>query len=256
MSKVIAFEQPLNERMRTFMRVEQLYARCLCYLHKDNAWDTHHAVATLIELYNLVTRGDLKRELLKEINRQQSTLNQLSHIAEIDQHKLASINNDLASLALQLDQIEGQLLTNLKEHDFINSIKQRIAIPGGACDFDLPAYHYWLAQNPQIRKDKILAWLAPFDIVQRSVSMCLQLIRESSRDNDCVAQLGFYQLTLDPNQPNQIIRVLIDSSYQCYPEMSAGKHRISIRFLHHVDPDENSSQVKRDVNFRLGCCSF
>ncbi len=256
MSKVIAFEQPLNERMRTFMRVEQLYARCLCYLHKDNAWDTQYAVATLIELSNLVTRGDLKRELLKEINRQQSTLNQLSDMPAIDQHKLISINDELASLAAQLDQIEGQLLGNLKEHEFINGIKQRIAIPGGACDFDLPAYHFWLTQNPHIRKDKILSWLAPFDIVQRSVSMCLQLVRESSRDNDCVAKLGFYQLTLDPNQPNQIIRVLIDSSYQCYPEMSAGKHRISIRFLYHADPDGNPSQLNRDVNFQLSCCSF
>lgn len=256
MSKVIAFEQPLNERMRTFMRVEQLYARCLCYLHKDNEWDTHYAMATLIELYNLVTRGDLKRELLKEINRQQSTLSQLSYVPGIDQNKLTSIINNCACLSLELDQIEGQLLANLKEHDFINSIKQRIAIPGGTCDFDLPAYHYWLTQNPQKRKDKILSWLAPFDIVQRSVSLCLKLVRESSTDNDCVAKLGFYQLTLNPNQPNQIIRVLIDNSYQCYPEISAGKHRISIRFLNHTDPDENPSQINRDVNFKLSCCSF
>lgn len=256
MSKLISFEQPLNERMRTFMRVEQLYSRCLCYLHKDETWDTHYATATLIELYNLVTRGDLKRELLKEISRQKNTLNQLSSMPDIDQSKLTSIINEYASLVIELDQIDGQLLDNLKQNDFISAIKQRIAIPGGTCDFDLPAYHYWLMQPAEVRKNKILSWLAPFDSVQRSVSMCLRLVRESSADNQYVAELGFYQLSLDPNQPNQIIRVLVDSNYQCYPEISAGKHRISIRFMNQIDPDKNPSQVDEDINFQLSCCSF
>ena len=52
MSDTITFEQPLNERMRTFMRVEELYARCVYYIDQDHPWDTHIAVSTLIELWS------------------------------------------------------------------------------------------------------------------------------------------------------------------------------------------------------------
>ena len=256
MSDTVTFEQPLNERIRTFMRVEELYARCIYYIDQDHQWDTHIALSTLIELYALVTRGDLKRELLKEINRQQTTLTHLAKLPDIDQSKLANIINQQASLVIELDNIEGPIFTNLKEHDFVNAIKQRMAIPGGTCDFDLPAYHFWLSHEPITRKRKLNAWLAPFEVIQKAVHNCLQLIRESTNYNECLAEAGFYQLSLDPQQPNQLIRVSIEKKYDCFPVISAGKHRISIRFLTHKNPDEAARQLKENIKFQLSCCNF
>lgn len=256
MSDTITFEQPLNERMRTFMRVEELYARCVYYIDQDHPWDTHIAVSTLIELYALVTRGDLKRELLKEINRQQTTLSHLAKLPDIDQAKLTSIINHQASLVIELDHIEGPIFANLREHDFVNAIRQRMAIPGGTCDFDLPAYHFWLSQESVNRKHKLQTWLAPFEVIQKAIHNCLDLIRGSTSYSECLAESGFYQLTLNPQQPNQLIRVSIDKNYQCFPEISAGKHRISISFLTHKNPDEAPKQLKENIKFQLSCCNF
>ena len=68
-TSIITFEQPLNERTRTFMRVEQLFARCKFFAEKDSAWDSHFALTTLLELIGLASRGDLKRELISIIYR-------------------------------------------------------------------------------------------------------------------------------------------------------------------------------------------
>ncbi len=256
MSSLVHFEQPLNERIRTFMRVEQLCSRCTYYMDKESPLDSHSALSALLELMGLVSRGDLKRELMKEVKRQLTNLQQLHSIPSLDQNKLDKIISEHSELINELDNQPGQLVTHLKDNDFINSIKQRAAIPGGTCDFDLPSYHYWLTQPSGKRKEIIQTWLQPFNVVHKTVVHCLELIRNSSEVESCAALKGFYQKTLDQNQPNQLIRVLVDVNDQCFPEISAGKHRFSIRFLEQANPNQYPKQVERDINFKIACCAF
>jgi len=255
-STTICFEQPLNERIRTFMRVEELYARCKYYGELDEAWDTHFALSTLLELTSLAGRGDLKRELMKEIKRQLASLEQLHNVPNVDKNTLENLITTHNNLIAELDQIHGQLVGHLKDNDFINSIKQRAVIPGGTCDFDLPAYHYWLTQPAKDRKQILATWLQPFESVHHAVVHCLNLIRDSSEVEPCLAAKGFYQRNLDSNQPNQLIRVIVDKTDQCFPEISAGKHRFSIRFLTQTTPEQYPKQIDKDINFKIACCSF
>lgn len=252
----ITFEQPLNERIRTFMRVEELYARCKHYSELAGAWDTHFALSTLFELTSLAGRGDLKRELMKEIKRQLASLEQLHNVPHVDKNTLEKLIATHNTLIAQLDQIHAQLIGHLKDNDFINSIKQRAVIPGGTCDFDLPAYHYWLTQSADNRKQVLTAWLQPFESVHNAVLHCLNLIRDSSEVESCLAAKGFYQRNLDSNQPNQLIRVIVNKNNQCFPEISAGKHRFSIRFLTQATPEKYPKQIDKDINFKISCCSF
>lgn len=238
------------------MRVEQLYTRCNHYMEKDDAWDSHSALSTLLELMGLASRRDLKRELMKEVKRQLSNLQQLRSIPNFDQKKLAELMVGHNELVNQLDDLSEQLISHLKDNDFINGIKQRAAIPGGTCDFDLPAYHYWLTQPANLRREIIQAWLDPFVIVHKTVIHSLNLIRDSSEIEDCEALRGFYQRNLDQSQPNQLIRVLIQQNDQCFPEISAGKHRFSIRFLEQATPNQYPKQVDRDIRFKIACCAF
>ena len=203
MSSLVHFEQPLNERIRTFMRVEQLYSRCTYYMDKESALDSHSALSALLELMGLVSRGDLKRELMKEVKRQLSNLQQLHSIPSLDQDKLEGLVAGHSELINELDNQPGQLVTHLKDNDFINSIKQRAAIPGGTCDFDLPSYHYWLTQPPGKRKEIIQTWLQPFVIVHNTVVHCLDLIRSSSEVENCDANKRFLpkKLRSKPTQP-------------------------------------------------------
>ena len=256
MSTVITFEQPLNERIRTFMRVEELYNRCVYCMKQDNSWDSHFALSTLIELIGLTARGDLKRELIKEVKRQLTTLEQLSNIPSLDKNKLGVLVKDLTELINDLDLQQGQILGHLKDNEFINSIKQRATIPGGTCDFDLPAYHYWLTQPATERNAIITGWLEPFKLIHNTVTQCLGLVRDSAEINEQTAVNGFFQRNLDPNQPNQLVRVFIEKDQQSFPEISAGKHRFSIRFLTQADPNQLPAQVNRDIPFKLACCAF
>lgn len=256
MSSLIHFEQPLNERIRTFMRVEQLYNRCVYYLNKEAPMDSHSALSALLELMGLVSRGDLKRELMKEVKRQLTNLQQLHSTPNLDQNKLEKLISEHSSLINDLDNQPGQLVTHLKDNDFISCIKQRAAIPGGTCDFDLPAFHYWLNQPSVKRRDVIQAWLHPFDVVHKTVVHCLELIRSSSEIENCIAANGFYQRALNQNHPNQLIRVLVEIHEECFPEISAGKHRFSIRFLTQTNPNQYPKQVDRDIHFKVACCAF
>lgn len=256
MSSEIHFEQPLNERIRIFMRIEDLYTRCKYYINKNEAFDSHSALSTLFELMGLASRGDLRRELMKEIKRQLTNLQQLHSIPSLDKDKLENIITSHNDLINQLDSLPGQLVGHLKDNDFINSIKQRSTIPGGTCDFDLPAYHYWLTRPANERKQTIEAWLQPYGIINNTVKHCLELIRNSTEIENCTAANGFYQRNLDQNQPNQLIRVIISDAEKCFPEISAGKHRFSIRFLQQPDPNQYPKQIERDITFKLSCCAF
>ena len=62
----ICYEQPLNERMRTFLRYEELTCRFNFFSKQENGSDSHAALLTLIEILSLVSRGNLKQELYKD----------------------------------------------------------------------------------------------------------------------------------------------------------------------------------------------
>lgn len=252
----ICYEQPLNERMRTFLRYEQLNHRFLFFAKQEHSSDSHAALLTLIEILSLVSRGDLKQELLKELKRQIDALEQLSSKPKLNTEKLAQILSRHKQKFDKLHTIRGQIGNHLKENDFINSIRQRTVIPGGTCDFDLPEYHHWLSLPFNQRNKTLLEWIAPFEAVQESVARALKLIRASTKYTSITAQKGFYDQTLDSNAPNQLIRIAIDKKHNYFPECSAGKHRFSIRFLSQEDTNSTPKQTQTNIEFKLACCSF
>jgi len=254
--KSIVFEQPLNERIRTFMRIEHLSTRCNYCLDQTTPWGSHLSLSALIELINLISRGDLKQEILKELSRQLNTLDGFVKTEKIDRGKLQYLIDTHEQLISEMSAINGQLLLSTKENEFIKAFRQRASIPGGTCDFDLPAYHFWLAQDINSRQQALREWIAPLELIQRSITTCLNLIRTSTTHQDCIAEQGFYQRTLDSGQPSQILRVAVDRELGCFPEISAGKHRFSIRFMNQHDLKLTPKQVQLNMKFELTCCTF
>ena len=252
----IRYEQPLNERMRTFLRYEQLTQRFVFFAKQESGPDSHAALLALIEILSLVSRGDLKQELLKELKRQIDTLEHLANKPKLNTSKLIQIVSKHKDIFDRLHTLRGQIGNHLKENDFINSIRQRAAIPGGTCDFDLPEYHHWLSLPFSQRNKVLLEWIAPFSIVHESVSQALRLIRESTKFVEKTAPKGFYDQNLDPKSPNQIIRIAIAKRHDFFPECSAGKHRFSIRFLSQDNPNATPKQTHANIEFKLACCTF
>lgn len=250
------FEQPLNERIRICLRVETLMSRFHYFLALKGGWSGYSALLAILELTALLERGDLKQELLKELERQHSSLKLLASHDSVDATKLELLLSKQKNSIDRILKLDGKLGEHLKRIDFLISIKQRTSIPGGNCDFDLPELRYWLNQSHQQREADLRRWAAPYLEIESVIHLILNTIRDSASPQREIAENGFFQQALDQNQSNQLLRINIAADFDIYPEISAGKHRYSVRFLNPVPIDAIPSQVKEDVPFMLSRCSL
>ena len=254
--KYQTFEQPLNERIRMCLRIETLMQRYHYFEALKGEWSAYNAMLTILELTSLLERGDFKQELMKELERQHVALKALSKHQQVDRSKLDLI---LSKQKIALDRIhslDGKLGEHLKRVDFLLGIKQRISIPGGTCDFDLPQLRFWLNQDHDKRITDLHNWVAPYCELENVIDLILKVIRDSANEKSMIAENGFYQKPLDTKQSTQMIRIHIDADEPIYPEISAGKHRYSVRFMKPVPGNGLPAQVKQDVKFLLARCSL
>ena len=250
------YEQPLNERIRMCLRVETLMNRFHYHEGLKGDWSTYSALLTILELTSLLERGDLKQELMKELERQHAALKALTKHQGIDHSKLELV---LSKLKLSLDKVhrlDGKLGEHLKKVDFLLGIKQRTTIPGGSCDFDLPQLRFWLNRTHEQRLEELNEWVVPYLELEEAIGLVLTSIRDSATAKIVEAENGFYQQSLDTKQSTQLIRIGVDASKLIYPEISAGKHRYSVRFMHPSDGEKPPAQVKENVEFELSRCSL
>ena len=68
-SKLMAFEQPLTERMRTFLRIEFLRAQADYHARNLRGFGARAAVASLLEMMTILGRGDVRADVVKELER-------------------------------------------------------------------------------------------------------------------------------------------------------------------------------------------
>ncbi len=251
------YEQPLNERIRTFLRLEHLFERIIYHIKNNTRLDNHAAINTLVEIGNLLNRGDLKSDVIKELERQTTTLKRHTQLPGVDQAKLKQLLDQQAALLSALHSSQEHLGQHLKSDLLYNSIRQRLSIPGGTCDFDLPIYRFWLNLSHEARQKTLQQWFTPFETVHQAIGICLDTIRNSADPKDCVAEKGYYEQTLDASTDIQLIRVMVDQQSICYPTISASKLRFNIRFLEWSDKEEiRSSQAAQNIDFKLLLCSF
>jgi len=71
----------------------------------------------------------------------------------------------------------GKIGQYLRENDWLMSIKQRTGIPGGACEFDLPSYHYWLHRPSEERTGQLAAWTGPLYPLRDGTAIILRILR-------------------------------------------------------------------------------
>ena len=256
MTDYYVYEQPLNEKVRSFLRLEKLFQQYNFNLKHGSDWNNRVAIDSILELLAYTTRSDIKLEVLKELERQHTRLERLSKRPQIDQSQLTSILKNINKRMGDLQAMSGQLGQDTKNNELLTAIAQKNSVPGSICDFDLPALKHWLSKPKDIRQQHIEKWFQPFGHLDRSVQLILDILRHSSENTDEVAQNGFFQKTLDTNQAIQLLRISIPKDGECYPEISAGKHRFSVRFMKNDDPSLRPEQCKDDVEFKMMMCAI
>ncbi len=254
MSNTIIYEQPLNERIRTFLRLEHLFARVDLALQGNSELHNRDTIEGLLNILAVFERSDLKAEVIKELERLVTTLSALKNTPGVDRQALDYLLIELDQRLDVLHLKKSAIGDTLRDNEFLYTIRQRSSIPGGACEFDLPAYHFWLHHtSPEERKQQLTIWLDQFSIARAAIDISLKLIRDSTDFTKHTADTGFYQHSLDNNQPYQLIRVRTPKDASFFPEISGGKHRFTVRFMQ-FDIEQRPQQVSEDIEFSLSSC--
>ncbi|MEW6133942.1 MAG: cell division protein ZapD [Pseudomonadota bacterium] len=252
---MIRYEYPLNERVRTLLRLEDLFDRLNWHVRGEHPYNHHAALATLFEIADVAARGDLKTDLLQELERQRSTLSVLRGNPDVEQARLDGVLREIDAAHAGIHRLAGRIGQNLKEDEWITSVRQRAIIPGGLCEFDLPAYHRWLHEPADSRRANLQEWTAPMMPVRSGLDIVLRLMRESCNPAMQQAINGVYQQMLEAGaRPAQMIRVGVGEEFCCVPEISANKYMLNIRFVRNL-PGE--SRVCADsMPFELTFCTL
>jgi cell division protein ZapD len=253
LSAVISYEFPLNERIRTLLRMESLYERARFFSDGDRALEHHAALLALFEILDVAGRADLKSELMQELERQKQSLSALRSNPAISQEALNGILADIDRAVAYLFQASGKTGQELRENEWLMGIKQRASIPGGVCEFDVPSYHYWLHQKPEVRRADLQSWLSPFLPLQDGISIILRILRESGRTSQQVASQGVYQQMMG-GRVAQLLRLRLDEGHDCIPEVSANKYALNIRFT--LAGDTQRRVAQSDIPFQLTFCNL
>lgn len=251
----IDFEQPLNERMRTYLRLEFLYQQTLYHRQSSDAWATRAAVSSILEILAITARGDCRSDVLKELERQIGILNEFKSRSGIDMTRLNTVMTQLTALRTELSTAGGLLMQGLRESEFLNAIKHRTAIPGGTCAFDLPDYFHWLGQSHEVREQAFKEWLTNLSPLCNAVIELLWITRQNARPRKEIATGGVFQLALDRDTPSQLLRITLPAGTNLYPETSGSHHRCSIRFMEWIDVSTRPTQTSKDVPFLLTACT-
>lgn len=249
---MISYEFPLNERVRTMLRLEDLFSRIDQLIKGDDHCDHHMALAVLFEMLEVTSRGELKSDLLQELERQKRTLSALRNNPEISEDALDSMLGDIDSVSSQLLASSGKVGQHIRDNEWLMLIKQRACIPGGMCEFDLPSYHYWQNQEPGVRRKHLETWLTPLRPIQEGLRILLKLLRENCKAHQFIAQQGSFQ-QMQGGRVAQMLRVTIDKNLPCIPEISANKYALNIRFVA-ADYGAKSTLYEQDVEFKLIFC--
>ncbi|MGR8929122.1 MAG: cell division protein ZapD [Gammaproteobacteria bacterium] len=249
------YEFPLNERIRVFMRLEQLFNQLDHFMAGSSVFDKRAAIGSLLEILTIFSRSDLKSELIKELDRHAKVLSQLNDNQDVDKKRLQEILSELSQASRNLYNASGKVGSSVMESGLFQSISQRSTIPGGSCSFDLPAFHYWLEQEQAVQQRDLEQWTQPFTDIRIAIDLILGFLRQSSIPKQEVAQAGFFQLALDKAHPVQLIRVCVPASLKCFAEISGGKHRFSIRFMKPSIDENRPTQIPDDVPFTLTRCT-
>jgi len=253
-SDVITYEFPLNERVRTLLRLEDLFARIKYFIAADDCMDHHAALTVLFEILEVASRADLKSELLQELERQKRALTALYDNPDISESALDDVLQEIELVSSKLLAMSGKVGQYLRDNEWLMGVKQRAAIPGGVCEFDLPSYHHWQHQSVEARRLLLNGWLMPLMPLHDGLAILLKLLREGGHAHSFKAHHGCFQ-QMPGGRVSHMLRISVAEKLPCLPEISANKYALNIRFVE-ASYTAKTTLYARDVDFKLTFCSL
>jgi cell division protein ZapD len=251
---VILYEYPFNERIRTYLRLEHLFRRLGQLVPREHPVDHHYALATIFEVMDVAARADLKSDVMKDLEKQKNQLNGYRGNPAIAESVLDEVIGQLESCFAALNNLPGKAGQSLTENEWLMSIRSRVGIPGGTCEFDLPAYYAWQQMDAAVRQDDLARWAQPLAPLAESVHLLLKLLRDSGSAQKVMATHGQFQQSLPQGRTFQLLRLRIDPEQRLVPEISGNRLMVSVRLMHQETGDRLQASTE-NAAFELTLCS-
>jgi cell division protein ZapD len=241
---LIVYEYPFNERIRTLLRLEDLYEKFKFFVHQEHPMQHHVALATIFDMLEVAGRADLKSDLLQELERQRQSLLSYRSNPNVQAEMLDAILNELDAVSSALVAAQGKTGQNVRDNEWLMSIRGRTIIPGGA----------WQKRPAEQRFNDIVGWFAPLAPLFDALGLVLRLLRDSGGPVKMIANAGSYQQMLQ-GKVYQMLRLSVDEALGAIPEISANKYMLWVRFTSQGG-DLKPKPLEEDVPFELTLCNF
>ncbi|MGH1358749.1 MAG: cell division protein ZapD [Burkholderiaceae bacterium] len=252
--KSILFEYPLNDRMRTLLRLEDVFERMMFFRSGDS--NHHHvsAVAMLFDLLDISNRADLRTDLTAEVDGQIAALTAFRNLPGVATETLDLLLAELDRCRTDLAQMENKFGATISENEWLMAVRSRILIAGGAADYDMPSFWAWQNMTPEARRQDIDTWLTPFKPLRSALRITMRLLRESGNWQTLDASDGTFQHSLG-GESYELVRLKVDSPLGAIPDISANKYLLWIRF-NAMDRHNRPEAINQPVPFQLNLCSL
>ncbi len=251
---MILYEYPFNERIRTYLRLEHLFRRLALLVPRDHPVDHHYALTSIFEVMDVAARADLKSDVMKDLDKQKTALNAFRGNPAIAEGVLEEVIGRLDACFNAVNNQPGKAGQSLTESDWLMSIRSRVGIPGGTCEFDLPGYYAWQQLDPHRRRNDLARWASTLSPLADSIGLLLQLLRDSGAPQKVMATSGQLQQTLPQGRTFQLLRLRIDPALNLVPEISGNRLMVSVRLMKH-EPAEKLHPSSENTAFEVTLCS-
>ncbi|XPF93896.1 cell division protein ZapD [Colwellia sp. RE-S-Sl-9] len=245
----VLFEHPLNERIRNYLKLEQLFKH-LNMSSSSNISSSHITYFNaLFSIIDTLERNDIRGDLIKELEKLEQNLVVWSQAPDIDTSLLEDNLKQTIALLCELKKTKQQWL-DYREIKFLTGLKQRFAMQGGTCVFDLPQLHFWLSRDESLLFEEMNSWINLFSSITHSLCLILKFIRLRGEFECIKTDNGFYQ---DNGENILLLRIKTPNNANFYPTVSGNKFRYSIRFV--VPCNEMGRRyLNQPTNFELAKC--
>lgn len=247
------FEFPLNEKIRTMLRLEALFERWHYFAKQEHPLSQHSAILVLFEILEIAVRLDLRTELSKELDRQIQILLHIRSRPNIDEEAVESLLKTMRQTAQELILLFSKGMLISQDQEWLTMIKSRAMVPGGISKFDAPTYYLWQNKPLLERQQDLDKWIAPLLPLHKAVHTILELLRESGELKIEQANKGVFQKMLS-GKVFQLLVIYTDDD-DVFPEVSGNKYMITVRF-HQFNACKQTQPLLTDFNFKLSLCNF
>src|SRR5690606_41922657 len=111
-------------------------------------------------------------------SRQREALAALSQHTGVYETRLNAMLDEIQTEYAELGA-QGRVGQNLRDNEWLASLRGRLAVPGGSSPVDMPSFFAWQLKSFEERSRDLKSWVMPFMPLYRGLSLILRMLRDS-----------------------------------------------------------------------------